>query len=528
MDQSINDILQTIDDAINTFQDKMPGLQKDIFDQLQPLLKEIQINGGKLLNNVNNLKLLGQLKNKLQKIIISPAYKDAVNKFIDSYNTVAALNMDYFKQFNDTFSPVKTLPIIKQLAIENTINDLVGQGLKQNLINPVTDILNTNITSGGSYASLQNQLRDHLVNNDTGEGSLVKYTKQITTDAINQYHAQYHAAIGQDLQFNWGRYVGSLITTSRQFCILLTAKQWVHKSELPEIIKGHIDGEDCKLSSTTDLPLGMIPGTDASNFIILRGGYNCAHHYFEVPDNVVPEAIRNNFANPVSGNATTDKSNAPADKNLPASKVDTIKENNKEVLAHFASKGIPFYDGLAEHWDPQIKLKAIKKGNSNYDITNKVLSINTSNERINNEYYQKKIMLHEGGHAMHSNDNIVTYRDTDKDFNTFYNQAKSIIRGKGFDLENDLRAIRSKNYGDETVSEQVGVLADTLGGLTKGQYGWGHAKSYYKKLNFGKMEVFAHVITLAKLPNDYANYNETFSELTTLMKAYGLSVLQGK
>lgn len=295
MDRSINDILQTIDDTINTFQDKMQGLQKMIFDELQPLLKEIEIQGGKLLNNVSNLKLLGQLKNKLQKIIISPEYKDAVNQFIESYNTIAALNMNYFKEFNQKFTPVKTLPIIKQLAIESTINDLVGQGMIQNLVNPVTDILNTNITSGGSYASLQNQLREHLLNTEESEGSLVKYTKQITTDAINQYHAQYHAAIAQDLQFNWGRYVGSLLTTSRQFCVLLIAKEWVHKSELPLIIEGHIDGEDCKLSKTTGLPLGMIPGTDASNFKIRRGGYNCVHHYFEVPDSAVPAELVSKF-----------------------------------------------------------------------------------------------------------------------------------------------------------------------------------------------------------------------------------------
>lgn len=295
MEQSVKDILQTIDDAINTFQDKIPGLQKKMFDELQPLIKELQLQNGKLLNNLNNLKFLGQIKNKLEKILVSPQYKDAVQEFINSYNTLAALNVSYFKQFNEKYTPAKTLPVIKQLAVDKTITDLVGQGMSESITGAVKNILNTNITTGGSYADLQDQLREHLLNTDTGEGSLVRYTKQITTDSINQYHAQYHAAIAQDLKFNWGRYVGSLITTSREFCIYLTKKQWVHKSELPNIILGHIDGHDCRLSKTTGLPYGMIPGTNAANFEINRGGYNCGHQFFWVPDSVVPGELRSKF-----------------------------------------------------------------------------------------------------------------------------------------------------------------------------------------------------------------------------------------
>jgi hypothetical protein len=73
------------------------------------------------------------------------------------------------------------------------------------------------------------QLRNHLITNDTGEGSLERYSKTITTDAINQYSAQYHDALAQDLNFNWGRYVGSNIETTREFCDRLTAKEWVHQ-----------------------------------------------------------------------------------------------------------------------------------------------------------------------------------------------------------------------------------------------------------------------------------------------------------
>lgn len=297
MEQSIKAILSTIDDAIAKFQDAIPGIQKLVYEELQPIVKELQVKNGKLLNNVDNLKLIGTLQNKLEKIIISAEYKKSVQSFIDSFTTVSNLNNDYFSQFNKKYKPKNTLPIIKQLAVESTINDLVGQGLSSNIIAPIQKILQQNITTGGSYAKFQEQLQNHILQNETGEGSLQRYTKQITTDAINQYNAQYGETVAQDLQFNWGRYVGSNITTTREFCTLLTDKQWVHKSELPEIIKGHIDGTDCKLSKTTGLPLGMIPDTNADNFKVRRGGYNCGHQFFWVPDSAVPADVKMRFEN---------------------------------------------------------------------------------------------------------------------------------------------------------------------------------------------------------------------------------------
>lgn len=297
MEQSIQAILSTIDEAISSFQNAIPNIQKLVYDELQPLVKQLQIKNGKLLNNLDNLKLIGTLQNKLEKIIISAEYKSYVQKFVDSFSAVSSLNNDYFAQFNKKYKPKNTLPIIKQLAIESTINDLVGQGLNSNVIAPIQKILQQNITTGGSYADFQNVLQNHILSNKNGEGNLQRYTKQITTDAINQYNAQYGETIAQDLQFNWGRYVGSELTTSREFCIFLREKKYFHKSELPEILKGNIDGHSCKLSKTTGLPLGMIPDTNPDNFKIRRGGYTCGDQVFWVPDSAVPVDVLKKFEN---------------------------------------------------------------------------------------------------------------------------------------------------------------------------------------------------------------------------------------
>lgn len=297
MEKTIQDILNTINNAVASFQETIPGIQDLIFSELQPIIKQLEIKNGTILNNLSNIKLIGGLKNTLEKIVITAQYSSAVNDFIESFDAVSNLNQQYFKQFNQAFTPSETLPVLKELTIESTINDLVGQGLNVAVIDPIRDIMRQNITTGGSYADFQEQLRNFILTNDTGEGALESHTKQITIDAINQYSAQYHDAIATDLNYNWSQYLGSLLTTSRELCIQLVAKRWIHKDELPEIIAGNIDGHQCKLSKSTGLPLGMIPDTTASNFNIYRGGYTCGHQEFRCPDFVVPEAVRKAFEN---------------------------------------------------------------------------------------------------------------------------------------------------------------------------------------------------------------------------------------
>jgi hypothetical protein len=285
-------IIKHMEDSVNDFQKGIPEIEKAIYEDLLGQVKDLQVQGGKILSSVQNLKLINSIANKLDRLLITNGYKDSVKEFLTSFNIVETLQKQYFADFNLKFKPSKTLPIIKEMAIDTTLNDLLGQGLQVNIVDSIKSILQDNVTSGGSYASLNNQLRASITGTDQTDGILQRYSRTITTDSINQYSAQYHEALAMDLNMNWGRYVGSNLTTTREFCEYLTKKEWVHKSELPTIIEGVIDGHECKLSKTTGLPLGMKEGTNADNFKVRRGGWNCGHQFFWVPDVVVPEAVK--------------------------------------------------------------------------------------------------------------------------------------------------------------------------------------------------------------------------------------------
>ncbi len=76
------------------------------------------------------------------------------------------LHNDYFAKFNAKFKPKDNLKIIRQTAIEATLNGLTEVGLQVGLTDGLQKILHQNITTGGSYAAMTEKLRDYMLTND--------------------------------------------------------------------------------------------------------------------------------------------------------------------------------------------------------------------------------------------------------------------------------------------------------------------------------------------------------------------------
>lgn len=288
-------LIQLISDAVDKFNAQVPGIQTSMLNDVMLLIKQLDTDGDTIKVSATNLKILSQVKSKLQDIILNDSYVKSVKDFVSNYDEVVKLQNNYFSAVEDKFKPPKLASAIKKEAINSVVNDLTENGLSANITDPVYDMLRQATTSGGSYSTLNNQLRDFLINNNSGEGQLLKYTKQITTDSLNQFSGQYTQLISSDLYFEWFRYSGTNIETSRPFCLACTDRKYFHISELPKVLRGEFEGfrkYNGKLNPKTHLPAGMIPGTDISNFMVNRGGYNCGHQWRPVSADLVPDDIK--------------------------------------------------------------------------------------------------------------------------------------------------------------------------------------------------------------------------------------------
>jgi hypothetical protein len=292
MANNIDKLLRTIEDASVKFNSKLPAIEKILLDEILLLIKDFSVKNGKIVSNMDNLKLLTKIKGKIARLVFSREYVKDVSDFVQAYSTVAALQNDYFKGQDKNFKAKAYYPALKQVAIDNTIEGLTESGVRANVLKPVTDILLTGITSGQSYAQMEETLRKTLTETPESAGALSRYAKTYTVDSINQFSREYMTAVSNDLGYEWYRYLGSNKATTREFCEHMTKKEYVHRSEFAEIVKGNIDGHQCRIYENTGLPYGMKEGTDADNFTANCGGWNCGHQLVPLREESVPEGVR--------------------------------------------------------------------------------------------------------------------------------------------------------------------------------------------------------------------------------------------
>lgn len=288
---TVQQLLKLLDGSVNTFVDGLPEIQRATFDRLLTLLKELDLKGGSIVNNVRNIRLLGSIKQELDDLVLNNKYLNSVKEFVTAYGTVARLNDRYFSEVADKYSPPKMLKEVRKQAVNDAVASLTESGIGVNYTDKIRELIKTSITSGGSYATLTNQLRETIIGSEGVDGALVKYARQITTDGINQFNRTYMKAVTDDLGFKWFRYVGSNLRTSRPFCVAMTEddNQYFHISQVPNIIKGNLNTG--KVSTQ-----GMNKETNSTNFFIYAGGYNCGHSIIPVPEALVPERFKNSIS----------------------------------------------------------------------------------------------------------------------------------------------------------------------------------------------------------------------------------------
>ncbi len=305
------DILDHLNESIDKFIGKVPAVQKRVLRALQDEVQKLDVdNQGKLKVTVKNISALSKIKSKLSNIILDKSYKTMVKEFAGSFETLTQLQHSYWQNAESKFQVTSLMKEIKKQAILDTVKKLTESGIGANIEDKLIDILRTNITTGGSYSELTNQLKESLVDTPKGEGSLTKYASQIVTDSINQFSAQYTQLISDDLGFEWFAYSNSDIKTTRPFCDAMTDKRYYHISEVNDLIKGNVPltyvnkktgkREQVPINEKTQLPAGMIPDTNASNFQIRRGGFRCRHQARPIPERNVPEEIVTAMKNSVS------------------------------------------------------------------------------------------------------------------------------------------------------------------------------------------------------------------------------------
>lgn len=283
---SRSDTFKETKDTITLFNDRfnknVVTRQKDMWSTIYKTVKKLETDeAGNILTTNKNLKTLRTLRGDISKTILTPQYKKDLNRYLGAFDELKDINDSYYKQIaSATLNANKNVfKEVKNFSIEATRNSLTEAGLNNVIIEPVENILSQSVTTGGSITDLTEQLRLQILGNESRLGSLERYSKQITTDALNQFNANYNNTVSEDLGLEFYYYNGAIKNDSRKYCVdRVREGRYFHKKEVQD--------------TASEEWAGKISGTNKSSIFVYRGGYNCGHQWLAVDTIVVPKSVR--------------------------------------------------------------------------------------------------------------------------------------------------------------------------------------------------------------------------------------------
>lgn len=291
----VGKIIDLIEKRVDAFDASLGSVEREMFREIQLVLKSLNLDSeGNISSTVANLERIQAIQGKVEKIMQSSSYITKVTLFSNTINDITSMSREYLSDLGN-FKPTKYMIQYRKVAIRQTRESL-GLASKttrnpeftQRVVNRAMDIVKGEVVNGSSFLSLNEQLRDFMLEDKDGVGALRRYSKQVTTDSLNQYTANYMIRGAEQLGLEWFEYMKELVRDSRAWCVHMREKRWVHISELNKLPLLF----PVPINKKTELPYGMIAGTTGENILQRRGGWNCGHQFAPVMEESVPKKIR--------------------------------------------------------------------------------------------------------------------------------------------------------------------------------------------------------------------------------------------
>lgn len=260
---------QALGDGIITIQDSL-------YPQIVKVLKDLELDDqGLIKQSAVNRTIITKAISTVDQKIASSQYQNLVERYLETIPKIDKLNISYFEVISSAFKPNRQFLASLQKDTVKQIEELLfNSGLESQIITPLRTILNQNINSGGQFTEMLDQVKAYIKGTPDIDGKLLRYSKQITSDALFNYSRAYHLSLSNDLGLTWYCYSGGLTDKSRDFCIE-HADHYYPKAEVESWAAQDWNGKR--------------PDTTETTIFIYVGGYFCRHSLIPVGESVVPQ-----------------------------------------------------------------------------------------------------------------------------------------------------------------------------------------------------------------------------------------------
>jgi len=233
---------------------------EDVFD----------IKGGKIVGNKDFIKQLNKLTVQVLDLLqTTPEFSGAISQFVKRMNPISEAITDFQKETNGIKVP--DFEVQKKIVIDETIEQMLGNGLNQNFVQPLRDLIYQNVTGGLSLSDARTAIKDYIQGGKDVSGKLGRYIEQTAQQSVDSYSGMINKKILDTFKMDTLLMTGTLIDNSSPQCKFvyneldkkLTKEKW---PEFEKIAKKN----------------GLIEGTTFETMPINLAHWGCRHGWYPI------------------------------------------------------------------------------------------------------------------------------------------------------------------------------------------------------------------------------------------------------
>jgi len=515
-DNAYDEILDTLAD---THQQRLADALVTLEERVADVMADAPLQGGKLFDTEWAINARPAIKEAMDE-----AYLSEVDDIVRGYGAVANEAQDMLSTYGD-FTKLDST-VVNQLqrlsfqgfeSVANEYLDVLANEVYQSTLtgrsfnDTVKNLRQTingvyiqsddveaqrlvDIANSGSPAAAKEaaeQLRTKYARDRAGN-NLRRYSTQMAQDSLMQFDASINTAIGKASGATKWKYYGDVIRDSRPFCV-------EHANQVFD--------ED-EIESTWS---GSWKGKSSGDPFIVRGGYNCRHHWRPVFD-------EEDIVSQPEATETTKEVNVFVDAAVFVSSGSIKKSDINSAMSSISPTQLALVDRL-----PKPKTIVAKDKGGLYDSSTNTLTtgMQRGGATVRHEYGHHVDYMLGAESGRFGAPALSTF---DVGFNNAYKADRKALSLHSKKLREDsLEVLRDELYDAKITSfklpngntkfvtdyviktEELAAVADIVDAMSDGLFtkrfgGWGHGVTYYKRRGAKQKETFANLFALRNKP----------------------------
>jgi hypothetical protein len=268
MPDNIDKAKQKATDVITSNVDEMG--QAAYYIMLSALEKHFDFKGGKIVADKNFVKQLNKLTVEVLDLLqADPKFTGPVSQFIKRLTPISDVITDFQKSENGITVP--SFAVAKNIVIDEIINQMLENGLNENFVQPLRDLIYQNVTSGLSLKDAKENIKEYIKGGKDQSGKLGQYLEQTAQQGVDSYSGMISTKLLEQFDYDGLLMTGSLIETSSPQCRFVR-----------EELDGKITRENWPQVKKIAEKHGLMPDTTFDNLPLHLLHWSCRHSFFPI------------------------------------------------------------------------------------------------------------------------------------------------------------------------------------------------------------------------------------------------------